>query len=138
MRMDRSKQGVCPRTCLSKLPIKARHQASPSPPNRNYDQQGDNQQYPAPGRDPMMPKPLSPSSSSTKGNGSPRGHGRSASAGRQADIPGSLAPGSTYQQTHRRSSSVGAWGKQNHESISPDDSASLRAVKQPFSPGAAR
>lgn len=75
MRMDRTKQGVAPRTCLSKMPIKPRPLGPP--PNRANGHPGQpgmrNFSGPPGGpgpRNPMYPAPLSPSMSSLSSNGS--------------------------------------------------------------------
>lgn len=82
IRMDRSQQGVCPRTCLSKLPVKPRPQGpppngpqgrpmGPTPPHgapRPFSPQG-------PPNGNMVPRPLTPNSarerSQTLGRSSP-------------------------------------------------------------------
>lgn len=66
IRMDRTQQGVCPRTCLSKLPVKPRQQG---PPPQNGPQGARPRGPPPPGmprsqspamRDNMVPRPLTP------------------------------------------------------------------------------
>lgn len=68
--MDRSRQGVAPRTCLSKMPLKPRptgpppngRQTGPGSP-RNFSGQSGGRMSQGP-RDPMFPAPLSPSMTS--------------------------------------------------------------------------
>lgn len=65
IRMDRSQQGVAPRTCLSKLPVKPRPQGPPgaSPQGSRPGTAQSNRGPPnAPGM--MVPRPLTPTSSS--------------------------------------------------------------------------
>ncbi|KAF2722291.1 hypothetical protein K431DRAFT_293457 [Polychaeton citri CBS 116435] len=79
IRMDRSQQGVCPRTCLSNLPVKPR--AGPPPPG----------QRPPPGmrrpsnpNGPMYPRPLTPTNQI--GNGPQGNRQRSATASKSPNI----------------------------------------------------
>ena len=65
MRMDRSQQGVCPRTCLSKLPVKPRPQGPPpqnGPPGRPMGPLPPGMRRPASPamNNQMMPRPLTP------------------------------------------------------------------------------
>nr|POE77857.1 hypothetical protein CFP56_09500 [Quercus suber] len=84
VRMDRSQQGVAPRTCLSKVPVKPRPQG---PPN--------GQRGPAPGmRGPgpqqgpgMVPRALSPTTRETAGQTSPPTNNQSPAVARKP-VPG--------------------------------------------------
>ncbi|KAH7350294.1 hypothetical protein BKA66DRAFT_447011 [Pyrenochaeta sp. MPI-SDFR-AT-0127] len=88
IRMDRSQQGVVPRTCLSKHPVKPRtgppRQGPPPPGMRG-----------PPIRSPMgpggvpQPRPLSPSS----GRNSPHPPGLQPAGGRMSPAPRSMSPG---------------------------------------------
>ncbi|WPH00171.1 Hypothetical protein R9X50_00299400 [Acrodontium crateriforme] len=69
VRMDRSQQGVCPRTCLSKLPVKPRPgpppgQQRPQTPNSMRPSTPNSARMPPQGNHgPMFPRPLTPSQS---------------------------------------------------------------------------
>lgn len=81
IRMDRSQQGVCPRTCLSKLPVKPRPQGAASqegsPPGRPMGPPPPGMRgSPSPIGDGMVPRPLTPT-----------GRERSASVGRVSPTP---------------------------------------------------
>ena len=63
--MDRSQQGVCPRTCLSKLPVKPRPNGPPpngpnGRPMRPASPGMRGPPPPGPGPNGMMPRPLTP------------------------------------------------------------------------------
>lgn len=71
MRMDRSQQGVCPRTCLSKLPVKPRPQGpppqngsprpmGPPPPGMRRPASPAMHRPASPMHNNMMPRPLTP------------------------------------------------------------------------------
>lgn len=135
-RMDRTKQGVAPRTCLSKMPLKPRPagpppNGRPSTPNspRNFSGPPGGRMSPGP-RDPMFPAPLSPSmnsfQSSNRGRphspmSSPRqgGRQRSYSHSQNFDFRGqiprpqnrTMSPAPMNQ--HRRSASMGMIVQQN-------------------------
>ena len=126
MRMDRSKQGVAPRTCLSKLPLKPRPTGPPpnsrpvgsgSPVIRNFSGPPSGRNSPAGLRGSMLPAPLSPNlngrvqspdplplqagrqrSYSHSQNASPRGTGPQARS-TNPDAPSPL-------KSHRRSASA--------------------------------
>ncbi|KAK4613945.1 hypothetical protein CLAFUW4_08993 [Fulvia fulva] len=67
IRMDRSQQGVAPRTCLSKLPVKPRPQGPPPQGSRPGTSQGPSSPSNPPGpngpmhQGPIVPRPLTPS-----------------------------------------------------------------------------
>ena len=76
--MDRSQQGVTPRTCLSKLPVKPRPQGPPpqdGPPGRPMGPPPPGMRRPqSPQVNAMVPRPLTPTGrerSSTVGRNSP-------------------------------------------------------------------
>lgn len=83
MRMDRSQQGVCPRTCLSKLPVKPRPQGPApqnGPPGRPMGPPPPNMRRPASpamNSGSMVPRPLTPT-----------GRDRAATLGRNSPAPG--------------------------------------------------
>ena len=94
MRMDRSQQGVCPRTCLSKLPVKPRPQGPPpqnGPNGRPMGSPPKGSRGPPPpgvGANGMMPRPLTPT-------------------GRERSSTGPRAPAPAPQEAQRsRSQSV--------------------------------
>ncbi|KAL9066830.1 MAG: hypothetical protein Q9157_007012 [Trypethelium eluteriae] len=114
IRMDRSQQGVAPRTCLSKLPLKPRPAGPPS------QQPGPRPTGPLPMRPPvgpssMVPRPLTP----TSGRNSPvnpfadgatpssgRARSKSNAAPPQQSLSPSNEPAMPGQQSRRRSKSV--------------------------------
>ncbi|EME42712.1 hypothetical protein DOTSEDRAFT_73504 [Dothistroma septosporum NZE10] len=102
IRMDRSQQGVAPRTCLSKLPVKPRPQGPPPQGSRPGTSQGprrpSNATPPGPNgpmhQGPVVPRPLtpsqgsrSPSLTSSNGEASTSTSGGSAKIGRKP-VPG--------------------------------------------------
>jgi len=132
MRMDRSKQGVAPRQCLSKMPIKPRPAGPPpngrpqSPAMRNGQPDGrsqssamrngppnDSRQHQMP-RGQMQPAPLSPSMPTLNGAQrdlpSQRQRAHSLSQSNQAAPDAQSAP-QKPQNDHRRSASAGTFSK---------------------------
>ena len=132
MRMDRSKQGVAPRQCLSKMPIKPRPAGPPpngrpqSPAMRNGPPHGrpqspairngppnDGRQYQVP-RSQMQPAPLSPSMPTLNGaqrdlpSQRQRAHSLSQSSG---PAPNAQSAPERPQNNHRRSASAGTFQK---------------------------
>ncbi|PNS16080.1 Ephexin-1 [Sphaceloma murrayae] len=126
-RMDRSKQGVAPRTCLSKLPLKPRPTGPPpgmrplnarpeSPGMRNLSGP------PATGQRGMYPAPLSPSLPNMNVSGGPnsppkgnrtRAHSRGQSFDQTRRSPQQMHSqgfGTSPQRDHRRSASMGQLG----------------------------
>ncbi|KAF2228055.1 hypothetical protein BDZ85DRAFT_277920 [Elsinoe ampelina] len=124
-RMDRSKQGVAPRTCLSKLPLKPRPAGPPpgmrplngrpeSPGMRNFSGP------PAPGHGNMYPAPLSPSMPNMSMTHGPQGRARahSHSQSQSMDNGNRQSPqmmqsagfGASPPRDHRRSASMGQLG----------------------------
>ena len=130
--MDRSKQGVAPRQCLSKMPIKPRPAGPPpngrpqSPAMRNGPPNGrpqspamrngpppNGRQYQIP-QGQMQPAPLSPSMPILNGAQrdlpSQRQRAHSLSQNNQAALNAQSAP-QRPQNEHRRSASAGTFGK---------------------------
>ncbi|GAB7340967.1 hypothetical protein MBLNU457_7306t3 [Dothideomycetes sp. NU457] len=132
MRMDRSKQGVAPRQCLSKMPIKPRPAGPPpngrpqspamrnGPPNSRPQSpamrngpSSDSRQYQIP-RSQMQPAPLSPSMPTLNGaqrnlpSQRQRAHSLSQSNG---PAPNSQSGPQRPQNNHRRSASAGTFQK---------------------------
>lgn len=132
MRMDRSKQGVAPRQCLSKMPIKPRPAGPPpngrpqSPAMRNGPPNGrpqspalrngpasDGRQYGIP-RSQLQPAPLSPSMPTLNGaqrdlpSQRQRAHSLSQSNG---PAPNAQSGPQRPQNNHRRSASAGTFQK---------------------------
>ncbi|KAK5168663.1 uncharacterized protein LTR77_005972 [Saxophila tyrrhenica] len=85
MRLDRSQQGVCPRTCLSKLPVKPRPQGPPpnGAPGRPMGPPPPNMRRPSSPQinNAMVPRPLTPT-----------GRERSHTLGRNSPAPSSPGP----------------------------------------------
>ncbi|KAF4551478.1 Hypothetical protein D9617_13g099780 [Elsinoe fawcettii] len=125
--MDRSKQGVAPRTCLSKLPLKPRP-AGPPPGMRPLRPESPNMRNfsgpPAPGHRNMYPAPLSPSMPNMNmprggPNSPPQGNrARSHSQSQSMDNGNRGSPqmmqsagfGASPVRDHRRSASMGQLG----------------------------
>lgn len=142
--MDRTRQGVAPRTCLSKLPLKPR---PAGPPNGGRPMSPSNSRAPVtkpqgtrnvsepirPMRDSMVPAPLSPS---VNGRMSPAGmqqQGRQRSNTASSQQARAMSPGSQPPKpmagSKRRSASVGSVTFSKSSNGSADSSPS-----KPLSP----
>ncbi|KAH9827578.1 Src-like 3 domains [Teratosphaeria destructans] len=83
IRMDRTQQGVAPRTCLSKLPVKPRPQGPPPPPGAQ------NARPMTPTGPPgMMPRPLTPTQRERSGSNAAAPAEASAGVPARKPVPG--------------------------------------------------
>lgn len=118
MRMDRSKQGVAPRTCLSKLPLKPRPNGPPGGVGSNRPQSPGMRNFSGPPstgpRNAMYPAPLSPSMPNMNVSGPMAGSQDGRQRSQSIDMRPRQSPqmmqspgfGASPPRDHRRSASV--------------------------------
>ncbi|KAI1982538.1 hypothetical protein LOZ53_005856 [Ophidiomyces ophidiicola] len=126
IRLDRSQQGVAPRTCLSARPVKPRPRNGPGPrgppmirdPNGRPSSPAGGRNSPAPGPQPTGPLPNAPPRFSPQQNGPPsptsgyRPYNPNASAppAQFPEVPRTASPGPSPRIPQPRSMSPGPYG----------------------------